>query len=95
MNAIERIKMVKAMDFIARHINDEELIVNDWFANGVGDGDIEGGDLSVKDTDADDLDYYLEDENFADTMEVFLRVMRYAKKYGGLYCDGIVNKKPK
>ena len=45
---IERMKMVKAMEFIARQVNNEEIF-NAWLTDGVPDGDIEYGDLDVKD----------------------------------------------
>lgn len=87
MNKTERIKMVKAMEFICRQINDEDVFAG-WLYNGVADGDIEYGDLSGEDTG--DLDFYCEDD-FTDIMGCFLRVMRAACKSGGLYCDGVVS----
>ena len=42
----ERVKMVKAMEFICRQINDEDVFMG-WLMNGVADGDIEYGDLST------------------------------------------------
>lgn len=65
MNTNERIKMLKAMEFIARNVNNESFL-NGWLALGVADGDIEYGDLSVGPDDADELEYYMEDEPFAD-----------------------------
>ena len=93
MNAIERIKMVKAMEFIVRHLNDEYQM-EEWLLSGVSDGEIESGDLSVKATDPEVLDFYLEDRHLSELMTTFLLIMRTAPKYGSLYCDGIVNKKP-
>ena len=81
----ERAKMVNAMEFICRQINDEEVFEG-WLMNGVADGDIEYGNLT---SEVDE--YYLEDENFADLMACFLRRMTAAKKSGGLYCDGVVS----
>ena len=89
-----RIKMVKAMEFIARQINDEEVF-EIWLISGVADGDIEYGDLSIKAGDEDEFGTYIEDENFADLMQTFLRVMREAYKSGGLYCDGVVSEAAK
>ena len=40
MNAIERVKMVKAMEFLARNINDEGVF-EEWLIEGVADGDID------------------------------------------------------
>lgn len=92
MNKVERIKMVKAMEFIARQINDEEGF-EPWLALGVADGDIDYGDLEVKADDGEMLDYYfVEDVNFADLMDTFLYCMRRAYRSGGLYCDGVVSK---
>ena len=87
MNREERMKMVKAMEYIARQLNDEEIAVS-WMAAGVADGDIEYGDLT---TYADIDDWYIEDQHFSDLMETFLRCMRAAKRSGGLYCDGVVS----
>ena len=87
----ERIKMLKAMEFIARNVNNESFL-NGWLALGVADGDIEYGDLSVGPDDADELEYYMEDEPFADLMDTFLRCMAHARRDGGLYCDGVVSK---
>lgn len=91
MNAIERIKMVKAMEFIARQMNDEEAFEG-WLVNGVADGDIEYGTLDVQPDDAEDMAVYIEDESFADLMDTFLWCMREAQKSGGLYCDNVVSK---
>lgn len=87
MNREERMKMVKAMEYIARQLNDEEILES-WLAAGVADGDIEYGDLT---TYADIDDWYIEDQHFSDLMETFLRCMYAAKKSGGLYCDGVVS----
>ena len=91
MDKVQRIKMVKAMEYIARQLNDEEVLEN-WFINGVADGDFEYGDLEVTSDNLDDMEYYIDDTNFADLMHTFLRVMRKALKFGGLYCDGILDK---
>jgi hypothetical protein len=56
MNKIERMKMVKAMEFIAHQINDEEIFLDWWLPGGVADGDIEYGDLSVNDTEYDEAE---------------------------------------
>lgn len=88
MNAVERVKMVKAMEFLARQINDEEAFYP-WLAIGVADGDIEYGDLDVMNEDFENLDYYLDDNNFRELMGAFLRRMKVACK-DGLCCNGIV-----
>ena len=91
INAIERIKMIKAMEFICRNLNDEEVF-SPWLSVGVADGDIEYGDLSIQNDDLDDLEVYYEDPDFADLMDTFLDIMAAARKSGGLYCDGVVSK---
>lgn len=98
MNKIERIKLVRAMEYIARQVNDEEVF-EEWLLDGVADGDIEYSDLSVHDEDLneedpwDGLGYYIKDDDntFKSTMTTFLRVMAGAWKSGGLYCDGITS----
>ena len=85
MNLSRRAKVVRAMETIARCINDEEVFYS-WLLCGVADGDI--GD----DTTDEDLEYYCEDKTFADLMERFLDLMTAAKKSGGLYEDRIVSK---
>lgn len=85
MNKSERIKMVKAMEFIARHVETEEAFAP-WLVEGVADEDIEYGDLD--DFDNGELDYYLEDNNLCELMDTFLYVMKKARKDGGLSCDG-------
>ena len=94
MNTEERIKMVKAMEFICRQVNDEDNI-GAWLTLGVADGDIEYGDLEVRETDVEDLEYYLKDERFGDLMDTFLFVMKKSWKSGGLFCDGVVSKEEK
>ena len=85
---IERVKMVKAMEFVARQINDEDVFMG-WLLNGVADGDIEYGDVGYNDGDEEMLDYYIGETEFADLMGCFLRVMARAYKSGGLYCNRI------
>ena len=84
----ERVKMVKAMEFICRQINDEDVLEG-WLMNGVADGDIQYGDLTT--CASADMDYYIEDYNFSEMMACFLRRMVRAKKSGGLYCGGVVS----
>lgn len=85
----ERKKMIVAMEYIARQINDEDVLEG-WLMCGVPDGDIEYGNF---DTDQIyDEDCMLEDDNFRDLMDCFLRRMSGAIKSGGLYCGGIVTK---
>ena len=90
MDKKERIAMVRAMETICRNLNDEEGIM-EWLQIGIADGDI------GPDTQDEDLEYYIEDDNFADLMDSFAVVMSdYAKRksfddYGQFYCDGIVS----
>lgn len=80
-----RARMVRAMEEIARSVNNEELFVGIWLVYGVADGDID-----QKTTD-EDLEGYCEDDTFKDLMHLFLSLMEEAKKDGGLYCDGITS----
>lgn len=87
MNKIEeRKKMVVAMEYIARQINDEDIFMG-WLMCGVADGDIKYGDLDPDSVD----DWYIEDDNFKDLMTCFLRKMTAAYKSGGLYCGKVVS----
>lgn len=86
MKESKRRKMVLAMEYIARQINDEDVLEG-WLMGGVADGDIPYASIDVDDVD----DYYIEDGNFKDLMSCFLRRMVGAWKSGGLYCDGVVS----
>lgn len=87
MNRIEREKMVKAMEFIARQCNNENVFEN-WLICGVADGDIPYGQLELSE---DFDDYYIDDDTFYNLMTCFLRTMVRAWKSGGLYCDGVTS----
>lgn len=91
MDLILRIKTVKAMEFMVRNINCEYLIEL-WLQYGVADGDIEYGDLGVQSEDYENLEYWLEDDHFAELMTLYLHIMKCAEEDGGLYCDGVVSK---
>lgn len=93
MNKPERVKMVKAMEYIVRNLNDGDIFY-DWLSVGVADGDIEYGSLEITPDDMENLDYYTEDKNFKDIMALFLRLMKRANESGGLYCDGVVSNVP-
>ena len=88
MNREERMKMVKAMEYIARQLNDEGIF-GAWLIDGVADGDIAYGDLSAE--AGEDIDWYIEDQHFSDLRDTFLRCMKAAKRSGGLYCDRVVS----
>ena len=92
MKRAQRIKMVKAMEYITRQLNDEDILMS-WLMVGVADGDIDYGDLDSGDDDGYLEVYYNDDNEFADLMDTFLRLMSSAYKDGGLYCDSVVSKK--
>lgn len=96
MNKIERIKMIKAMEFVARQINNEDILYS-WLLCGIADGDIPYGQLEVSLDDETSLDVYFEDDAaFADLMHLFLKLMSKAyKDESGLYCDGVVSDEEK
>lgn len=83
----ERAELVLAMEKIARCINNERIF-NGWLALGVADGDI----TDETTTESENLDYYVEDDNFAELMGLFLRKMSHARNCGGLYCGCVVSK---
>lgn len=91
MNMRERITLVKAMEYIARQVNSEDVFMA-WLEDGVADGDIRYGDTEYSaEQDNEDLEYYIEDDTLAVLMDDFLRLMRDALKDGGLYCNGVVS----
>ena len=85
INKTERFEMLKAMELIARSVNDEEVF-DLWLNCGIADGDVED------DTTIEDLEYYMDDETYADIMDTFLLLMKRAYKNGGLYSDRVVSK---
>lgn len=84
-NNKERIEVIRAMEILARAVNDEDIFYQ-WLVNGIADGDI------TDSTSDDDLDYYADDTEFAGLMDTFLKMMSEARKEGGLYVDGIISK---
>lgn len=84
MNLHIRASVVRAMDTLARAINDEDIL-EDWLVYGVADGDIKN------DTTDEELEWYCEDDEFAELMGLFLRRLNSARKDGGLYVDGVVS----
>ena len=85
MDMKERITALRAMEFLARSVNNEELL-EPWLIEGVADGDIDENT-----TDEELIDYVDNDEFFANIMATFLCVMHGATKDGGLYIDGVVS----
>ena len=95
MKREERIKVVKAMELLARQVNDADVFEL-WLSQGVADGDIEYGDLEspevngIQDDAGCDLDMYYEDDTaFSDLLDTFLVLMARAYRSGGLYCDRV------
>lgn len=66
------------MEFIARHINNEEIFWEWWATDGVADGDIPYGSCDINDVD----EYYI--SHYEELCEFFLRCMVLARKDGGL-----------
>ena len=85
MNKTERIKMLRAMDYIARHsINEHSK--DAWFIWGTEESE-------HLDTMTDEeLEYKIEEDfNFASIMDGFLYSMKLAKESDGLKCDDIIS----
>ena len=80
----ERAKMVLAMEYIARQVNDEEVF-DRWLTYGVPDGDIKYGQFDTEKVD----EYLLETETFRDLMDTFLYLMGDAQVSGGLFCGSV------
>lgn len=84
MDINERIKMLEAMDFIARSFNDERAI-HAWLTCGLPDGAVEAGTVSD----------YVDDDTFADIMDSFVYVMatfcrtNKEERASTLCCDGV------
>ena len=85
---LDRKRMVKDMEFIARQVNDEGVLEG-WLMCGVADEDIPYADLDP--STMNDDDWYIQDDNFKDVMDCFLRTMKRASLSGGLYCGGVVS----
>ena len=87
MNKQERIQAVRAMDTIAKMLNDERKY--EWWAMmGIPDGEI---DENTKD---EDIEWLCDDDIFPDLLFNFCRVfgMKKEKATGFLYCDGVIGK---
>ena len=90
---IERTKMVKAMEFICRCINNEEIFWDYWATCGVADGDIKFGDLTVEaeKVEEDEAYYYTNEDTFTELMKLFLDCMARARLDGGLCCGDVTS----
>ena len=86
MDRKTRAEQVRAMEIIARSINDEEIIMS-WLMCGVADGDINYNTTLEEIVEMG----YTEDGTFVDLMDCFLRCMKRAYKSGGLYCGDAVS----
>lgn len=84
---VERQKAIVCMEYLARQINDEDIL-DSWLMCGVADGDIDYGNLDATTVD----DWYIKDDNFKDIMSTFLICMKNAYNSGGLYCGDIVSR---
>jgi len=84
-NLLKRAEVVKAMDTMARCINNGDVF-EPWLMCGVADGDIKDN------TSLDEIveTGYCEDVVFKDLMTLFLKLMNRAS-VDGLYTDGIVS----
>ena len=77
-NTAERVKLIRAMETIARCINDEEVFTG-WLMNGVPDGEIKAN------TTDEELEWLTDDETLEGIMNCFLGRMVGASKSGGLF----------
>lgn len=91
MNIKERAELVKAMEVVARAVNDEDVFIHTWLSDGVADGDLTPPPAEEDWDDEYGLGYYIQDEQFADLMDTFLYLMKKAQK-DGLYCDGVISR---
>ena len=94
----KRATLLRAMDTIARSLNNEEWFYDTWLLAGVPDGEIQ------EDTTDEDLEWLCEDYQFQPIMATFCRLMRCAtndeefeekdliRGNGILYCDGVISK---
>lgn len=83
---VQRQKMIVAIDYIANHINDEDLQFG-WWTYGVPN-DMLKGSLDPTLIDPDD---YMINDGFKEMMTRFLRYMIAAYNDGGLECGGEVS----
>lgn len=72
---LDMAKMILAMEFIARHINDEDIFL-EWIAYGVADEDIPYGSFETADVDS----YYLRLDVFEEIKDTFISIMARIEK---------------
>ena len=82
---IKRGEIVLAMERLARCINDKDVFWS-WLCAGVADGDVS----SYTTPESENLDYYCEDDNYAELLTLFNLLMHRAWLSGGLY-DGQIS----
>lgn len=79
-----RASFVRAMDEIARSVNDEDIL-DIWLMGGVADGAIQNDTTNAEIF----ADGWCDDKTMEQLMDCFMRCMKAAYKSGGLYCDGV------
>lgn len=87
---LDRYNLIKAMEIVIRNINDESIIER-WLVNGVADGDLDSTTLGLSADEIDNLEYYDDNDNFKDLMNLFTKLVSAAHKDGGLYNTGVVS----
>lgn len=84
ISEIERARTVKAMETLARCINDENIL-DSWLMYGVADGDI-SNDTTIAEIVGMG---YANEKAFSELVECFLRCMSRVRESGGLYCGKV------
>ena len=85
----KRMDMVRAMEYIARQVSNDEVL-DLWVNLGVVGNDIPYSVLT--DGSEEWLEKYITDEGLSNLMRVFLRVMAMAYAEDGLWCAGVSSK---
>ncbi len=75
----ERVKLLRAMETIARCVNDEDVFEL-WLAEGIPDGEIK------ENTTDEEIEWLAEDtDSMLDIMDTFVKLMKNTYRNGGLY----------
>ena len=85
---MSRYILIKAMEIIVRNVNDESYLMN-WLQDGIADGDIDYNSFGVSKNEISNLEYYDNDTEFRNLMNLFLDIITKVKKNGGLYNSGV------
>lgn len=93
MDNVYRTKLVKAMELLARTVNDEDVLYFWWLQDGVADGDILDGDTGYNPQNPDEMAFYTDDKTLSELLQTFLDLMARARRDGGLYADGVLSLK--